>query len=334
MVITQSQALKTIKQPKRLTVFALLVMALAVSGCNTSSLSADEQENATPANKPSLRVVTTFLPMYWFTKAVAGDNAQVEILIPPGTEVHEYQAKPADVQAIATADILVKNGLGLEEFLEPTIKNASNSKLKEINASQNIQSLNEISPVIDSQQSTSGHNHNHNHNHEQGNPHVWLDPVLAKQQVTNIRDGLIAADPKNKAKYQANATVYIQKIDQLNQQFQQNLQPYKGCTYVTFHDAYPYLARRYQLNQVAVVRIPEDNLLPADVERAVKTVRKFNVKTVLGEPGVDNRLLKSLSQDLKLNIGALDSLENGSLDPNHYFTAMQNNLQTIETACK
>lgn len=126
--------------------------------------------------------------MYWFTKAVVGE--EVEILIPPGTE-HDYQATPANVSAIATANVLAKNGINFEQFLEGTIKSAQNSQLKEIDDSANIKSL-------------------------AGNPHVWLDPVLAKQQIANIRDGIIAANPENKAIYQANAKTYIQQLEKLD----------------------------------------------------------------------------------------------------------------------
>lgn len=296
----------------------LLLLLLPATGCNQSNSPSQAQAQDASAQSQQLKVVTTFLPMYWFTKAVTGDLAQVEILIPPGTEVHEYQATPANVQAIATANVLVKNGLGLEEFLAGTVKNAQNSQIQEIDTSKGIETLEETS---------------HEHEHEAGNPHVWLDPVRAKQQVANIRDGLIASDPENKATYQANAAAYIKQLETLDREFKQRLQQYPNCTFVTFHDAYPYLANRYQLKQVAVVEIPEDQLSPADVQNAVDAVKQYKVKALFGEPGTDNKLLQGLSQDLNLTLRPLDSLESGPLDPQHYFTAMKANLQTLESAC-
>jgi zinc/manganese transport system substrate-binding protein len=88
------------------------------------------------------------------------------------------------------------------------------------------------------------------------------------------------------------------------------------------------------LKQVAVVEIPEDQLSPADVQNAVNAVKQYNVKALFGEPGTDNKLLQGLSQDLNLTLRPLDSLESGPLDPQHYFTAMKANLQTLESACK
>lgn len=185
----------------------LLLLLLSAGGCSQPTLTpASEGQNPPPQTK-QLKVVATFLPVYWFTKAVTGDKAQVEILVPPGAEVHEYQATPANVGAIATAGVLVKNGMGLEEFLEATVKNAGNSKLKEIDASIGIQAIEEISPV-EKPVGNAGENPS-KHAHEGRNPHVWLDPVLAKHQVENIRDGLIAADPENQATYKANAAGYL-----------------------------------------------------------------------------------------------------------------------------
>ncbi|MBD2559300.1 MULTISPECIES: metal ABC transporter substrate-binding protein [Nostoc] len=315
----------------------MLSMATGCSESNpnqgrTSEQSPQAQEAvSTPqAQSGKTKVVTTFLPIYLFTKAVAGNVADVEILVPPGTEVHEYQATPENVKAIATANVLVKNGLGLEEFLKNTVKNAQNTKLAEIDASQGIKPLNEISPVV----KTAKEEKDHDHEHAQGNPHVWLDPVLAKQQVTNIRDGLIAADPANKGTYEANAAAYIKELESLNSEFQQTLQKTPSCTFITFHDAFPYLAKRYNLKQVAVVQIPEDQLSPTDVQNAVNAVKKYKVKALFSEPGVDNKLLTTLSQDLKLTLQTLDSLETGATEPQQYFKAMKANLQTLETACK
>lgn len=281
---------------------------------------------STPKTEKRLKIVATFLPVYLFTKAVAGDAAQVDILIEPGTEVHEYQSTPDDVRTLAQTDVVVMNGLGIDAFLESTVKSVQNAKLQTIEASQGIQPLGKTSEVVSIKEGE------HSHEHEGGNPHVWLDPVLAKKQVENIRDGLIAADPINKAKYEANTAAYLQQLDALNQEYERRLANYRDRTFVTFHDAFPYLANRYQLKQEAVVEIPEDQLSPADVRNTVDSIKQFKVKALLSEPGIDNKLLESLSKDLNLTLRPLDSLEAGERDPQYYFTAMRRNLQTLEAA--
>ncbi|WP_225938247.1 metal ABC transporter solute-binding protein, Zn/Mn family [Leptothermofonsia sichuanensis] len=338
---------------RQFVIASLLLPLMAGTGCDPTSITATPEQSSgsqTTASNQQIRVVATFLPVYLFTKAVAGDTAEVDILIKPGTEVHEYQSTPADVQAIARADVLVKNGLGIEEFLEGTLKSAENPKLKVIDASAGIEPLKEISPVVvTSGGKASNHDHDHHDHHEHdhgeaagepkgahvhadGNPHVWLDPLLAKKQVENIRDGLVAADPANEPVYRANAAAYIQRLSKLDSQFEQTLKPYQNRTFITFHDAFPYLARRYQLKQEAVVAIPEDQLSPRDVQETIEAVKRFNVKALFSEPGVDNKLLVGIAKDMNLKIYPLDSLESGPLDPDYYFTAMESNLKTLETA--
>lgn len=324
------QVAANIRKRNFLPIIALVILS-AIYGCNTTNSSKIVNEEAIPAQKlPKTKVVTTFLPVYLLTKAVTGDVAEVDILVKPGTEVHEYQGTPANVKAIATANVVIKNGLGLEEFLSDTIKNAGNSQLVEIDVSKGIEPINKISPI----DKTVGGEDDHDHEHRFGNPHIWLDPVLAKQQIINIRDGLIMADPGNKANYQTNAASYIQKLDSLNNEFQQTLKKTPNCTFITFHDAFPYLAKRYNLKQVAVVEIPEKQLSPTDVQKVVNTVKKYKTKALFSEPGLDNKLLTSISQDLQLTVRTLDSLETGDTNPDYYFKAMKTNLQSLASGCK
>jgi zinc transport system substrate-binding protein len=326
-------------------VVAFLMLPFTVIGGCSSRVPAVTQQSSSvqTATSPAkqLKVVTTFLPVYLFTRAVAGNAAKVDILIKPGIEVHEYQSTPTDVQAIAQADVVVKNGLGIEEFLDDTVKSAENSRLKVIDASQGIPPVEEAaSGAKNNGGGKEDNNHTDEngskepsaHTHEEKNPHVWLDPLLAKKEVENIRDGLIAVDPANKATYQANAAAYIQQLSDLNKQFEQSLKVYKDRTFITFHDAFPYLARRYQLQQVAVVAIPEDQLSPSDVQKTISAVKRFKVKALFSEPEIDNKLIAGLSKDLNLKVYPLNSLEAGQLDPNYYFVAMKSNLQVLETA--
>ena len=272
------------------------------------------------------KIVATFLPMYMFTKGVTGETGEVEILIPAGADPHEYQSTPENARTIAQADVLVKNGLGLEEFLEKLVDATGNSRLQEIDASQNIQPIEE--------EDEHHHGHDHDHDHEEGNPHVWLDPVLAQQQVKNIRDGLIKANPNNATTYQANASIYLEKLQRLDQEFKTRLKPFKECKFIVFHDAYPYLAKRYNLQQIAVVELPQDNIKPRDIQRVIEAAKKYQVKGLLAEIGFNDSRMQQIAKDIGLPIKKLDPINSGLLDPEHYFTAMRNNLKSLEEVCQ
>ena len=290
---------------------------LSAIACNTATTS--------PTNS-SPKIVTTFLPVHLFTKAVVGDTGEVEILISPGMGAHDYQATPNDAKLLSEADVLVENGLGIEEFLSGLIANAGNSNLQQITASEGIE-------VIEGEHEEEKHDE-HGHHHEEGNPHVWLDPVLAQQQVATIRDGLIAIDPSNADSYRTNADAYIQQLKQLDNEFQQRLAPVKGCNFITFHDAFPYLAQRYGLTQEAIVEIPEDSITPKDIQRVQQAAKQYGVKALLTEPGIEDKRIQQISSDLNLPLEAIDPLESGETDPQYYFQAMRGNLEALSRACQ
>ncbi len=305
-------------RPRRLCRAASLQRFLITTFTCLSAIACDTA--TTPPTNSSLKIVTTFLPVHLFTKAVVGDTGQVDILISPGTEVHDYQATPDDAKLLAQADVLVENGLGIEEFLSDLVANAGNSKLQQIDASQGIEVIKE-------------EHEKHGHHHEEGNPHAWLDPVLAQQQVANIRDGLITIDPSNADSYRSNAEAYIQQLQQLDSEFQQRLAPVKGCNFITFHDAFPYLAQRYGLQQEAIVEIPEDSITPQDIQRVQQAAAQYQVKVLLTEPGIEDKRIQQISSDLNLPLEAIDPLESGETDPQYYFQAMGENLEALSRAC-
>ncbi|NES80482.1 MAG: zinc ABC transporter solute-binding protein [Moorea sp. SIO2B7] len=307
---------------------------LSVIACDTAT---------TPPTNSSPKIVTTFLPVHLFTKAVVGDTGQVDILISPGTEVHDYQATPDDAKLLAQADVLVENGLGMEEFLSGLVANAGNSQLQQINASEGIEVIEEEHD--EHEEEKHGHDEHehekeehekeeHGHHHGGKDPHVWLDPVLAQQQVANIRDGLIAIDPNNADSYRTNADAYIQQLQQLDNEFKQKLAPVKGCNFITFHDAFRYLAQRYGLKQEAIVEIPEDSITPQDIQRVQQLANQYQVKALFSEPGIEDKRIQQISSDLNLPIEKIDPLESGETDTQYYFQAMRENLEALSRACQ
>jgi len=160
-------------------------------------------------------VVTTFVPITLFTRAVAGDCAAVSPLIPANTSPHDLQARPADLATLGRARVLVKNGLGMEGFLDKLVASAGHRDLVVIDSSRGVATL-------DSPEGAADHDHDQDHGHAHGavNPHLWLDPLRAVQQVEAIRDGLIQADPACAEGYRRNAAAYTAKLRQLNRDIQ------------------------------------------------------------------------------------------------------------------
>jgi len=276
-----------------------------------------------------LQVVTTFLPITLFTRAVAGDCATVVALIPPNSGPHDFQARPGDVTALSQAAVLVKNGLEMEGFLDKLVSAAENSDLVVIDSSAGVATLE--SP--DAHHHAHSHSHSHGHAHGDVNPHIWLDPLRAVQQVETIRDGLVQADPSCAEGYQRNAAATVAELRQLNDFIADRLRPYAGQTFVAFHDFAPYFAERYNLKAEYLVDVPELNPSPADLRRVADLVKASQLQALLSEPQEGARSFNTLAKDLGIRISVFDPLETGSeeqaRDPATYFEVMRRNVDNL-----
>jgi len=300
---------------------SLLALLAVLAGCAPSRPPADQ----------GIQVVTTFFPITLFTRAVAADCATVTALVPPEQGPHDVQARPADLAALRQARVLVKNGLGMEAFLPRLLEAAGNSRLRVIDSSRGIATL-----AANGQASHTGHDHDHHHHargHGARNPHIWLDPLRAAEQVATIRDGLIEADPDCAATYRRNAATTIARLQALNHEIASPLKPYRGKTFVAFHDVAPYFAERYGLRAVFVVDVPEISPSPADLQRVIKTVRSSQLKAVLSEPQQGQRSFNALAQDLGVKISLFDPLETGTVqdsqNPQTYWRTMRRNVAEL-----
>jgi zinc transport system substrate-binding protein len=304
-----------------------LSLSLLLASCAAPPQGA---ERSSSSRGRGLAVVTTVLPITLFTRAVAGDCATVTALIPPNLGPHDFQARPGDLVALRQARVLVKNGLGLEQFLDKLTASAGNSQLAVIDSSRGIATI--ASPQDEPDH---GHDHDHGHGHDHGavNPHIWLDPLRAVQQVETIRDGLVKADPGCADGYRRNAAAYVAQLRDLNNAIAAQLKPYKGKTFIAFHDVAPYFAQRYGLRAQFLVDVPELSPSPADLQRVVAQVRQSQLKALLSEPQAGQRSFNTLARDLGVAISVFDPIETGSAaaaqDPGTYLRVMRRNTSDL-----
>jgi zinc/manganese transport system substrate-binding protein len=266
--------------------------------------------------------MTTFLPITLFTRAVAGDCATVTALIPSNQGPHDFQARPGDLAALRQARVLVKNGLEMETVLDKLVASAENPDLAVIDSSKGI-------PTLES----GSDDHGHDHGHGAVNPHIWLDPLRAVQQVETIRDGLVKVDPGCAEGYRRNAAAYTAQLRQLNGEISGQLQPYRGKTFVAFHDFAPYFAQRYGLRIDFLVDVPEVNPSPADLQRVAAEVSRSQLRALVSEPQEGQRSFNALAQDLGVRVVTFDPMETAtedtSLDPATYFKVMRRNVAAL-----
>ncbi len=325
----------------RTLMFLASSLAIALGSCTTEVPQSDSPDAA--AKKTDLTVMTTILPITQFTNAVVGDRAEVIPLIPTNVDPHDFQASPADVKNLANSRVLVKNGLEMESFLEGLIANAENPNLTVIDSSGGIATISNGSGEGHSHDKTTDHNHDHDHDHEEAghhdhgefNPHIWLDPKRAIQQVKNIRDGMITVDPEGTEIYTANAAKFIAELEALDGEITAELAPFTGKTFVAFHDFAPYFAQSYNLKAEFMVDVPADKPAPADIKRVMDTVEASNLKTILTEPSAGEDGFGAIAKDMGVQVSIFNPIEVGgpeAVSPEYYLDTMRSNVNNLATS--
>lgn len=345
--------------PPRLALLAALAaLATGLGSCTPTSTSqiesGDSSAQTAVPNAEALKIVTTTIPVTDFTKAVVGDRATVTYLLSTNVDPHDFQARPDDVRTLANANVLVQNGLELEGYLDNLVANAGNQDLKIIDTSEGIQPFTSQEEHAEEEHTEEDYAESETtargaatadastdeaqaegHEHGEFDPHIWLDPKRAIQQVENIRDGLIAVDPSGKQVYTTNAAAYITQLQALDAEIAETLKPYAGEAFITYHDFAFYFAQSYGLKAEYFVGLPEENPAPADVKRVLETAQAENLKVLLTEPQAGDGQFAALAKDLEVRVSSFDPIETSpeqGLEPDYYLKTMRQNVENLKAA--
>lgn len=290
------------------------------------------------------QILTTFAPIHSWALNVAGEDATVELLLPGDVGPHDFQLRPQDLRKIRQADLLIANGLGMEGWLEKAIQgNAKESARKIVRTSDGLKAeLIYHLPTLSLDPATArkgGHDHGHDHDHEAAgeapNPHVWLDPVYAQHSVSNIISALSQADPAHASGYKERGLAYIGRLQQLDRDIKTRLTGITNRTIVTYHDAFPYFCRRYDIDLAGVVEeVPSVEPSPKYLASLSAVVRARGVRVIFTEPQFNPRLVRQISRDLKIRFAELDVLETGKPGPGFYEEGMRRNLQALDASLR
>jgi zinc transport system substrate-binding protein len=270
----------------------------------------------------TLNVLTTFYPIYDFTKNVGGDKISLTILVPETVDVHDFDPTPSSIQQVASADLLIYNGAGLEPWIPQVVSAASNPKLVVVDTSQGI-SLLPVSPQFQKENRTV-------------DSHIWLDPVLAKQQVNNILQGLIKADPADQEYFTANAQNYEAKLDYLNSQIVNTTSNVKTRYFVTFHEAFAYFAKEYNLTQIPIAGPFEEEPTTSDIQNVIDAIHLYHLRYVgyesLENPAISQAIGGETNATLILMNPIEGLTEQDQIAGKTYLILMQEDLSNIVLA--
>jgi zinc transport system substrate-binding protein len=230
-----------------------------------------------------IMVVASFYPLYEFASRVGGDRAEVSSLVPVGIEPHDWEPTAQDRLRVQSADLLVINGAGFESWAGDTEAKAV------IDTSEGLE--------LEHDEEEAGED---GHGHEGGvDPHVWLDPVLAKNQMEKIRDAMVAADPENADYYTENAGTFAAELDQLDGFIRLELADCEKSDFIAFHDAFSRFAERYGLTQHAILGIsPEGEILPQRMQEIIELANELDINVIYAEELIDSRLADTIAGEI------------------------------------
>lgn len=317
--------MKKLKGICLLTLLTITIFSL-LTGCNKKTEQSDSKEK-------ELNVLTSIYPMYDFAQKIGGNKARITNMVPAGVEPHDWEPNATDITNLEKADLFIYNGAGMEHWVDDVLKSTQNKELFKLEASKNIK-LN------------TGHSHykeeNHRSNiehHENSNsdPHVWLNPINAKQQMKDIKDAFVKVDPDNKDYYENNYDKYAQEFDKLDKEYKDTLKPLSNKDIVVSHEAFGYLCDAYGLNQVGIEGVsPDSEPDPARMSEIIEFVKKNKVKVIFFEELVSPKVAKTIADatgaktDILNPIEGLNGKEKSSSED--YFSVMRKNLESLKVA--
>jgi len=263
-------------------------------------------------NTSKLQVTTSFYPLYFFTTQIAGDKADVYNVTPAGAEPHDYDPTTQDLAHIEDSQLLVLNGVKLEAWGERIKTSLQDTHTRVITVGDSVANI-------------------------AGDPHAWLDPVLAKQEAASIAQALEQADPSNASVYAENLQILNDKLDQLNQSYATGLSSCATHDLITSHAAFGYLAKQYNLNQVSIAGLsPDAEPSTQQLADVADFAQQNNVQYIFFESLVSPKLAETIATEVGAQTLVLNPIEGLTdvemADGKTYFTEMETNLKNLRQA--
>lgn len=325
---------------------ALLVL-VGLAACAAPAPQPAAPPQTAAAGQVPLKVVAVETFLADMAQNVAGDRLKVDSLIPVGVDPHSFEPTPRDVAKIAESQVLIVNGAGFEEWLERVLTNAGGQRVV-ITASAGLTmrepGAGEMAHEHEHETTAGGTptpEAEHVHHHE-GDPHFWLDPVLAIKYVENIRDGLSQADPAGKETYAANAAAYIARLQELDGWIKAQVAtiPSERRLLVTNHESFGYFADRYGFTVVGTV-IPSvsTGASPSAQEMAalVEHIKEAGAPAIFLETGSNPQLARQIAQEAGVKVVTelfTHSITDASGPAPNYIEMMRYNVRAIVDALK
>lgn len=272
-----------------------------------------------------INVTVSFYPLAYFVKVVGGDHVSVNTLTPIGTEAHDFEPSPRDLVSLGATDIFLYNGAHYEPWIDKWNKNGFVRPREVVDMSIALTERGER--LLTLKNST--------------DPHFWLDPEVAMQEIEIIRDTLTRIDPASNDVYQENAARAKSVLQGLHARLTQGLVSCARRDIIVSHNAFSYFAKRYNLNAIAIAGIsPDEEPSPRTLAGIVDQARDRGIRYIFFETMVSSLLAETIAREIGGGILVLNPIENITHEEvergDDYFSLMESNLRNLQIAleCK
>jgi zinc transport system substrate-binding protein len=280
--------------PKSLLGFCLGFFLLI--GCTPNPQ--ETSETSTANTQQTLDITVSILPQQYFVNKIAGDLAQVNVMVEPGSEPEIYEPKPQQLRQLATAEGYITIGVPFEKGWMEKIKSA-NSDMLIIDSAKGIEKM----EMIDHHHQGESENETENYD-----THIWLSPQLVKIQAENIYQGLVELDPANQEIYQANLVKFLQEIDQLDQEIRVNLEGIKNRKFIVFHPAWGYFAKEYNLEQIPI-EVGGQKPSAAELAKVVTDAKNENIRVIFAQYQFNSQDAETIAKEIGGKVILIDPLD-------------------------
>ncbi|WP_226038221.1 metal ABC transporter solute-binding protein, Zn/Mn family [Aquibacillus saliphilus] len=334
---------------KKLLVLSFILLILMLIGCSSESAQSD-----TKADDDVLKIYTTLYPIEDFVNKIGGSHVEVTSILPAGGDPHTYEPTSKTLVEIASADLFLYNGAGLEAYADKIIGAIADEDTVIVEAAQGVSLLDHVheDEKNDSHEEadhTDEDDHEHaeeenheedeedNHNHGDVDPHVWLDPIRAITLAENITEALVAANPDLQTEFQENFEQLKLKLLELDEEFHNKVEAKEQNKILVSHSAYGYWEKAYGIEQIAITGLsPSNEPSHKQLEKVIEKVKGNNIKYILFEQNVAPKVAEVIQNEVSvepLEIHNLSVLTEEDIENKEdYFSLMNRNIEVLVKA--
>ncbi len=286
--------------------FCIIALIIFLCAKNINNDNEKEQDNN------NFKIVTSFYPVYIMAENITKGASNIELSNMAevnGGCLHDYTLATSDVKKLENADVFIENGVGIENFTEKLLQIYSEIKV--------IDSSNGISDIIKEE--------------DEENGHLWTSIENYKKQVENITEELCKYNPENSEAYKKNSIEYIEKIEEVNSKYKNELKDLSGDKAICLNEAFAYLGRDLNLDMIMVETDHEESTLSADkLKEIINQAKESNIKIIIIGEDDNTQNAETIASETGAKIYKLKTGMGGDYSENSYIDDIEYNLQMLK----